>query len=139
MDKLTQDLLRSKLMRLITEIPNFYQMTPQELQDKTNVSQEHWRDFLDEESTRQLIHRRLTEDTEVAHRKALQALSKEAQRGNVQAIKELNALSGILNQNNNKQFITHYIPRPTTEPENEPQNQPRNTPKTTPQKEEKER
>lgn len=114
MDQLTQNMLRAKMTRIITDIPNFYQLTPQELQNQSNISQEHWRDFLDHESTRQLIHRRLTEDTEIAQRKAMQALSKEAQRGNVQAIKELNQLSGILNQNNNKQFITHYVPRPIT-------------------------
>lgn len=107
-----QEMLKAKMTRLITEIPNFYQLTPQELHEKTNIPQESWRDFLDQESTRQLIHRRITEDTEIAQRKAMQALSKEAQRGNVQAIKELNQLSGIMNQNNNKQFITHYIPRP---------------------------
>jgi hypothetical protein len=114
MDQLTQNLLNAKLTRTITDIPNFYHLTPQELEQKTNIAEEHWRMFLDQEQTRQLIHRRITEDTEIAQRKAMQSLAKEAQRGNVQAIKELNQLSGILNQNNNKQFITHYIPRPAT-------------------------
>ena len=67
---------------------------------------------METEPVRQLIHRRATEDIEVAQRKAMGALAKAAQHGNVSAIKELNQLSGILNQNNNKQFITHYIPRP---------------------------
>lgn len=119
MDQLTQNLFNAKLTRIISDIPNFYQLTPHELEERTNVPEEHWRIYLDQEATRQLIHRRLTEDAEIAQRKAMQALSKEAQRGNVQAIKELNQLSGILNQNNNKQFITHYIPRPTPPKEQE--------------------
>lgn len=109
-----QALFNAKLTRTISDIPNFYQMTPHELEQKTNIPEEHWRNYLDQESTRQLIHRRITEDAEIAQRKAMQALSKEAQRGNVQAIKELNQLSGILSQNSNKQIVTHYIPRPTT-------------------------
>jgi len=127
MDQQHQNILRSKLLRSLNDIPNFYQLTPQELEEKSNhtINQQTWRDFLDEESTRQLIQRRLTEDTEIAHRKAMQALAKEAQRGNVQAIKELNQLSGILNQNNNKQFITHYIPRPEAPTENQTGNTPK--------------
>ena len=58
-------------------------------------------------------------EIEIAHRIALQALTREAQKGNIQAIKELNQLSGILNQNNNKQFITHFVPRPKQQQQQE--------------------
>ena len=107
-----QQMAEQKLTRIANDIPNIHRLTPEELEAQTGISQTVWLDYLNKESTRQLINKRTVEDIEFAQRKALQALTKEAQRGNVQAIKEINQLSGILNQNNNKQFITHYIPRP---------------------------
>jgi phosphoribosyl-AMP cyclohydrolase len=109
-----QQLAEQKLTKIASEIPDIHRITPEELEQRTGIPQATWLAYLNQESIRQMIHKRTVEDVEFAQRKALAALSKEASRGNVQAIKEINQLSGILNQNNNKQFITHYIPRPTT-------------------------
>lgn len=110
--------ITQKLVKIAYETPNFHQLTPQELSNQTGIPLDIWYEFITtDEEIRQFIQRRINEDIEIAHRKALQALAKEAAKGNVQAIKELNQLSGILNQNNNKQFITHHIPRPKEETE----------------------
>lgn len=113
-----QDIITSKMLKIANELPNFHSLTPTELEQITKIDAKEWHQLItNNEQVRQLIHRKTSEDIEIAQRKALQALGKEAGRGNVQAIKELNQISGILNQQNNKQFITHYIPRPTTKEE----------------------
>lgn len=111
---LTQDeMVILKLTKIAKEIPEFHTKSPIELQHETNIPENVWYDFINNnEQIRQFIHRRTNEDIEFAHRKALSALGNSAANGNVQAIKELNQLSGILNQNNSKQIVTHYIPRP---------------------------
>lgn len=110
------ELIRKKLEKLEREIPNFYTSTPLQLYHQTDIPEEVWSEYLQREEVRQRIRAKTVEDIEIAHRQALNALAKEASRGNVQAIKELNNLSGILNQNNNKQIVTHYIPRPEPQP-----------------------
>jgi hypothetical protein len=107
-----QELIQQKLFQLEQSTPNFHILTPQQLEKLTNIPEAQWNHYLNQEATRQRIAQRMNEDFEIAHRQALTALAKEASKGNVQAIKEFNALSGILNQNNNKQIVTHYIPRP---------------------------
>lgn len=110
-----QEMANKKLTNLALTLPDFHTKSPSELEKETNIPAQTWYDFINNsEEIRQFIHRRTNEDIEFAHRRALSALAKEAQRGNVQAIKELNNLSGILNQQNNKQIVTHFIPRPST-------------------------
>jgi hypothetical protein len=114
-----EKIIISKLLKISKEIPDFHTLSPSELTKATNIAQDIWYEFLNNnEEIRQYIHRRTNEDIEIAHRKAMQALGDQASNGNVQAIKELNNLSGILNQNNNKQIVTHYIPRPKQTEEN---------------------
>lgn len=110
-----EQLITNKLQKLEEQIPNFHTLTLSQLEQQTNIPQINWSNYLQREDVRQRIHAKVNEDIEIAHRASLSALSKEAQRGNVQAIKELNNLSGILNQNNNKQIVTHFIPRPQKE------------------------
>lgn len=111
-----EKIITARLMKISKELPDFHTLSPSEMSKITNISQDIWYEFLNNnEEIRQYIHRRTNEDIEIAHRKAMQALGDQASNGNVQAIKELNQLSGILNQNNNKQIVTHYIPRPRQE------------------------
>lgn len=113
-----QQLAILKLTKIAKDLPSFHRLLPEELEEQTGISSNQWMDFISSnEEIRQFISMRTAEDVEFAHRAALNALAKEAKRGNVQAIKELNQLSGILNQNNNKQIVTHYIPRPTNKEE----------------------
>lgn len=107
-----QQLIQQKLQKLEASMPNFHRLSPDQLEDQTQIPANQWSSYLQQEEVRQRIHAKTLEDIEIAHRQAIVSLAKEAQRGNVQAIKELNQLSGILNQTNNKQFITHFVPRP---------------------------
>lgn len=108
-----RQLVLSKLQKLEKETPYFHKLSPLQLFQATNIPEDVWSEYLQREDVRQRINAKTSEDIEIAHRQAMFALAKQAASGNVQAIKELNALSGILNQNNAKQIITHYIPRPT--------------------------
>lgn len=113
-----EQLVLAKLQKLENDLSGFHRMTLAELSNKTGIPENTWSTYLQREDVRQRIHSKMNEEIEIAHRTSLTALSREAQRGNVQAIKELNQLSGILNQNKNRQIVTHYIPRPTTKEEN---------------------
>lgn len=113
------ELIQQKLFQIEQNTSNFHILTPTQLEKLTNIPEQTWNNYLNQEATRQRITQRMNEDFEIAHRQALAALAKEAAKGNVQAIKEFNALSGVLNQNNNKQFITHHVPRPTNTGGNE--------------------
>lgn len=108
-------IIQQKLSQIEKETSNFHRLSPTQLFEKTNIPEQYWSDYLQQEDVRQRIANRLNDEIEIAHRQALIALAKQAAQGNVQAIKELNQISGILNQNNNKQYITHYIPRPQEE------------------------
>jgi len=108
-------LIQQKLQLLEKTVPNFHRMSLHELYKQTGISEDIWSDYLQQEDVRQRIHTKTVEDIEISHRVALHALAIQAQSGNVNAIKELNQLSGILNQNKNKQIVTHYIPRPERE------------------------
>jgi len=107
-----QNMIQAKLEQLEKQTPEFYKMTPYDLQVATGVPEHYWSEYLQQEQVRQRITAKMNEEIEISHRKAINALAIQAQNGNVQAIKELNQLSGIMNQNNNKQIVTHYIPRP---------------------------
>lgn len=109
------ELIQAKLFQIEKATNNFFRLSPDELESITDIPAQTWSEYLQKEEVRQRIAARLNEEIEISHRQALTALAKEAQRGNVQAIKELNNLSGILNQQNNKQIVTHYIPRPKGE------------------------
>ena len=109
-------LIEAKLKQLELSTRNFHKYNPDQLEDETSIPAPIWSEYLSREDVRQRITAKINEEIEIAHRQALTALSKEAQRGNIQAIKELNQLSGILNQANTKQIVTHHIPRPTPTP-----------------------
>lgn len=106
-------LVEQKLQHLEKTTPNFHRMSLRQLEQQTGIPEAMWSTYLAREEVRQRIHAKTTEDIEIAHRVAMNALALQAQNGNIQAIKELNVLSGILNQNNQKQIVTHFIPRPT--------------------------
>jgi hypothetical protein len=55
----------------------------------------------------------MNHQTQVAQRKTLQALQEAAENGNVQAAKEINELSGIMQAgDNNRVVVLHQIARP---------------------------
>lgn len=110
--KTPSQLIDQKLLQVEHQTSNFHKLTPFQLEQTTGIPEATWSQYLQREDVRQRITNKLNEEIEIAHRQALTALAKQASQGNVQAIKELNQISGILNQNNAKQIVTHYIPRP---------------------------
>lgn len=112
-----EQLISQKLEKLELTLPNFHRLTLFQLEQQTNIQEHVWSQYLQREDVRQRIHNKVNEDIEIAHRISLNALAIQAGNGNVQAIKELNQLSGILNQNKNRQIVTHYIPRPKQQQE----------------------
>ena len=62
----------------------------------------------------------MSAQAQIAQRKTFQTLQVAAQQGNVQAAKEINELSGILQQyDNNKVIVLHQISRPKIQKQEE--------------------
>jgi hypothetical protein len=71
-----------------------------------------WQDFLNLEATRNYIKTQMAFNAQIAQRKAFQSLEREAIKGDTTAAKQINELSGILNNvDNNRIVVLHYINR----------------------------
>lgn len=105
------------LMRLATNFEEHSEHTlhlsPTELSNQLNIGNKNlWQDFLNLEPTRQFIKTQQAFNAQIAQRKAFQALEREANEGNVNAAKQINELSGILNQiDSNRIVVLHRIDR----------------------------
>jgi hypothetical protein len=88
-------------------------LSPTELADTLSIgNKKQWQDFLNLEPTRQYIKTQQAFNAQIAQRKAFQALEREATEGNVNAAKQINELSGILNNiDSNKIIVLHRIDR----------------------------
>lgn len=104
-----------RLASQLQENDDLLYLSPQELPEITEIgNQNQWQELLALEPTKHYITQRITQITQVAQRKALQALQEQAKNGNVQAIKEINELSGIMQKrDNNRIIVLHKIERPT--------------------------
>lgn len=94
--------------------PKTLYMTPEELIKHTQKgNKEQWIEFLGLEPVRNYIRAEMSYKAQVAQRKAFQSLANSAEDGNVQAAKEINELSGIMQSaDNNKIIVLHRISRP---------------------------
>ena len=90
-------------------------LTPRELQEKLQVGNiEQWTQFLQFEPVRVFIRQETTSQLQVSQRKAIKAMSESAAKGDVQAARQVQELSGILrDQDDSKVIILHRIERPT--------------------------
>jgi glutathionyl-hydroquinone reductase len=88
-------------------------LSPTELADTLSIgNKKQWHDFLNLEPTQQYIKTQQAFNARIAQRKAFQALEREANEGNVNAAKQINELSGILNNiDTNKIIVLHHINR----------------------------
>ncbi|CAB4144527.1 hypothetical protein UFOVP453_43 [uncultured Caudovirales phage] len=88
-------------------------LSPQELADVLKTgNRKQWQDFLNLEPTKQFIKTQQAFNAQIAQRKAFQALEREATDGNVNAAKQINELSGILNNvDTNRIVVLHQINR----------------------------
>lgn len=77
-------------------------------------NKQQWQEFLQLEPTKNYIKAQMAQQATVAQRKAFQSLTKEALLGNVQAARQINEISGIMDQtDNNRIIVLHQIKRPT--------------------------
>jgi Txe/YoeB family toxin of Txe-Axe toxin-antitoxin module len=88
-------------------------LSPTELTQTLEIGNKRlWQDFLNLEATRNYIKTQMAEMAQIAHRKAFQALQREAVKGDTTAARQINELSGILNNvDNNRIVVLHYIDR----------------------------
>jgi len=88
-------------------------LTPIELTETLEIGNKKlWQDFLNLDTTKQYIKAQMAFNAQVAQRKAFQSLEREAIGGDVNAAKQINELSGILNNiDTNKIIVLHRIDR----------------------------
>jgi hypothetical protein len=88
-------------------------LSPTELTQTLEIGNKKlWQDFLNLEPTRNYIKTQMAFNSQIAQRKAFQSLEREAIKGDTTAAKQINELSGILNNiDTNKIVVLHYIDR----------------------------
>lgn len=109
-----QQQMTAILANTFEESPDNLFKSPDELAKDTSVGNRYtWASFLALEPVQQFIRAQIAQNLQIMQRKTLLALQREAQAGNVQAMKEIKELSGIMDrQDNNKVIVLHYVPRP---------------------------
>jgi hypothetical protein len=110
----TQQAVTLKLAATFEDNDAFLLLTPAELETNTQVgSKQQWHDFLQFDPVKAYIKGQMAALATVAQRKAFQSLQKKANEGDVQAARQINELSGIMNSgDNNKVVVMHQISRP---------------------------
>lgn len=88
-------------------------MNPNELHEATDIgSKEHWADFLKLTEVEMYIKGQMAALAQISQRKTFQSLVQMALSGNPQAAKQVQELSGIMNQQDtNRTIVLHHIPR----------------------------
>jgi hypothetical protein len=89
-------------------------MNPEELEEATQIgSKDQWADLLKLQETKNYIKGQMANIAEIAQRKTFMSLVSQALSGNAQAAKQVQELSGIMNQQDtNRTIVLHRIPRP---------------------------
>jgi uncharacterized membrane protein YdfJ with MMPL/SSD domain len=92
-------------------------MSPEELQKNTESGTvDQWTKLLQLQETQNFIKGTMAFLSQISQRKTFQSLVSMAMSGNAQAAKQVQELSGIMNQvDTNKIIVLHRIPRPTEE------------------------
>lgn len=89
-------------------------LTPTELTIKLGIgNRDLWQQFLQMETVLAYIKGQMSFNAQIASRKAMQALTREASNGDTSAAKQVNELAGIFDKiDNNKIVVLHRINRP---------------------------
>lgn len=88
-------------------------LSPTELTNTLEIGNKKlWQEFLNLEATKNYIKTQMAFNAQVAQRKAFQSLEREAIKGDTTAAKQINELSGILNNiDSNKIIVLHRVNR----------------------------
>ena len=102
------------LARKFQSQTNFLFMNPEELTDATGLgSKDQWADLLKLPECKNFVKGQMAALAEIAQRKTFASLVQAAIEGNHQAAKQVQELSGIMNQQDtNRTIVLHRIPRP---------------------------
>jgi hypothetical protein len=89
-------------------------MEPEELLEETGIgTKDQWTELLRLQETQNFLKGQMQFLAQIAQRKTFQSLVTSALGGNAQAAKQVQELSGILNQQDqNRTVVLHYVPRP---------------------------
>lgn len=103
-----------KLASILQSHTTYLFMSPEELAEDVGVgSREQWSELLKLNETKAFLKGQMAALSEIAQRKTFQSLVQLALSGNAQAAKQVQELSGILNQQDtNRTIVLHKIPRP---------------------------
>lgn len=104
-----------KLASVFQDNTQYLFLDPQELHEITEVgNKESWTELLQLQETQNYIKGSMAFLSQISQRKTFQSLVQMALTGNQQAAKQVQELSGILNQQDtNRVVVLHQIPRPT--------------------------
>ena len=102
-----------RLAHQFEQSSNYLFLSPEELPVQTRIgSKDQWQALLTLETTQAYIKGQMAQITQVAQRKAFLSLQEEARNGNVQAVKEINELSGIMEaKDNSRVIVLHRVNR----------------------------
>ena len=89
-------------------------LDPEELEKETSIgTKDQWYQLLNLQETKNYVKGQMAFIANIAQRKTFQELVQMALEGNHQAAKQVQELSGVLNQqDSNRVVVLHRIPRP---------------------------
>jgi hypothetical protein len=110
---LPEQTILMKLAARYQENTNFLFLDPEELQQESGIgTKEQWTELLRLQETQNFLKGQMQFLAQIAQRKTFQSLVTSALGGNAQAAKQVQELSGILNQQDqNRTVVLHYVPR----------------------------
>ena len=99
---------------------DFLFLNPEELITYTEIgTKDQWQDLLNRQETQSYIKAQMAALAQISQRKTFKSLVEMALNGNQQAAKQVQEISGVLNQqDSNRVVIMHHIPRPKQEETN---------------------
>jgi hypothetical protein len=111
---LPEQTILMKLAARYQENTNFLFLDPEELQTESGIgTKEQWTELLRLQETQNFLKGQMQFLSQIAQRKTFQSLVTSALGGNAQAAKQVQELSGVLNQQDqNRTVVLHYVPRP---------------------------
>jgi hypothetical protein len=103
-----------KLANVFETSTEYLFLNPEELLEYTEIgTTEKWQAFLNIQTVKDFVKGQMSFLAQVAQRKTFRSLVEQALSGNQSAAKQVQELSGILNQqDSNRIVVLHQIPRP---------------------------
>lgn len=114
---LPEKAIYNKLASRFQESTECLFFSPDELQQQYGIGTvEQWKTLLNFQETQMFIKGQMAFIAQISQRKTFSSLVQMAMNGNPQAAKQVQELSGIMNQQDtNRTIILHQIPRPKEE------------------------